>query len=77
MWAAQGVPVCTASDNQWHLFTAPDGLGGMLLAWTDFRNGNSDIYAQRLNSTGAGLWGTNGIALTTASGIQELIVTVA
>lgn len=77
LWTAQGVPVCTAPDNQWHLNAAPDGFGGVLLAWTDFRNGASDIYGQRVSSAGAVLWAANGVALTTDSGTQELPYSVA
>ena len=72
IWAVQGVLVCTALGDQYHLTAAPDGFGGVLLAWTDFRNGNGDVYAQRVSAAGAGLWGANGVALTTASGTQEL-----
>jgi hypothetical protein len=37
---------------------AMDGSGSLIIAWYDFRNGNSDIYAQRYNSSGTAL-GTN------------------
>ena len=68
-----GVPVCTATGNQWHLEAAPDGLGGMLLTWTDWRNGlDSDVYAQRVDNSGNRLWTTNGVAIATTSNTEEL-----
>lgn len=33
-----------------------DGAGNLLVAWVDNRNGNNDIYAQRLDSQGKALW---------------------
>ena len=35
------------------------------MAWNDARNGNNDIYAQRLNADGIGLWPSNGIPICT------------
>jgi hypothetical protein len=39
----------------------PDGAGGAFLAWSDSRDDLDDVYAQRLDADGNGLWGTNGI----------------
>ena len=33
-----------------------DGSGGAIITWMDTRNGGWDIYAQRVDSTGASLW---------------------
>jgi hypothetical protein len=64
-WAANGVAICTAANNQFSPQLAPDGQGGAIIAWHDAR-GITDIYAQRVNSTGAMLWATNGVAICTA-----------
>lgn len=48
-----------------------DGLGGGIISWTDKRTGTTnDIYAQRVNSTGAVQWTATGIIICTASGDQ-------
>ena len=72
-WGVGGVPVCTAFNNQWHLEGESDGLGGMLLTWTDWRNGvDSDVYVQRLDASGNRLWTTDGVAIATTSNTEEL-----
>ena len=48
--------------------TAPDGAGGMFVAWADNRAGNFDIYVARVDGNGclvAG-WPANGVAVCTA-----------
>jgi hypothetical protein len=76
-WTAGGAPVCTGSTNQWGYGLAPDGAGGIIVAWTDcpvgegLGTGFSDIYAQHLSASGAALWGgANGVPLCTAAGDQ-------
>ncbi|MFN8179092.1 MAG: FlgD immunoglobulin-like domain containing protein [bacterium] len=69
-WAYNGVPVCQATNLQDSLAAVADGLGGVVVAWHDFRNGNYDIYAQRLNSSGAPQWALDGIPVCTAAGDQ-------
>jgi hypothetical protein len=41
VWVSQGNPAI-----------AMDGSGNFVITWGDYRNGNSDIYAQRYNSSG-------------------------
>lgn len=64
-WTTNGVAVSTASYPQLDITMIPDGFGGAVLAWDDYRDGSgySDVYAQRINSSGAGLWTANGVAL--------------
>jgi hypothetical protein len=62
-WAANGLPVCTAANEQSSPAVAQDGSGSILLAWQDMRQGNYDIYAQRLSLSGDLAWGS-GIPLT-------------
>lgn len=72
-WGVGGVAVCTAYNNQWHLEGESDGLGGMLLTWTDWRNGlNSDVYVQRLDGAGNRLWTADGVAIATTANTEEL-----
>jgi hypothetical protein len=39
---------------------ASDGAGGVIVCWSDDRNGTQDIFAQRLNGNGDRLWGSYG-----------------
>lgn len=69
-WTAGGVSVCTSSGDQLFPRIADDGAGGAIVSWRDSRNGNADIYVQRLGPSGAVSWAENGVALCTASGAQ-------
>ena len=71
-WAADGVPICTASDAQFNFQIVSDGSGGAIITWEDYRSGNSDIYAQHVNGSGAVLWATDGVPICTAASSQWL-----
>ena len=66
LWAISGIPVCTASDGQWEPQIAPDGSGGAVVTWYDARNGQPDIYAQRIYANGTVAWTVNGVPVSTA-----------
>ena len=70
VWAPNGVVVCgAASDQDWPSLL-PDGNGGVIVAWSDFRNGATthyDIYAQRFNGSGVAQWAPNGVAVCAAN----------
>ncbi len=69
-WTSAGIEVSIASGNQMFPWIVGDGAGGGIVTWQDGRGGDWDIYAQRLNSSGAGLWTTDGIALCGAASDQ-------
>ena len=50
-----------------------DGAGGAFLAWSDARDDVGDVYAQRLDAMGNGLWGVNGIAVAVQEDGQDAI----
>ena len=52
LWNPAGVPVCVEISLQTNPKPVADGDGGVIIIWTDKRNGYYDIYAQRLTSTG-------------------------
>jgi hypothetical protein len=62
-WTADGVAICTATGDQYDPTIAPDGMGGAIVTWQDYRSGNSDIYAQKISAAGAVQWATNGVAV--------------
>jgi len=72
VWTVDGVVM---NNNVAYDQTDPkivsDGMGGAIISWTDYRTGTTaDIYAQRVNSTGAVQWTATGIIICTASGDQ-------
>jgi hypothetical protein len=69
-WTAGGVAICTATGDQNSPTIVSDGSGGAIITWKDWRNGNYDIYAQRVNASGAVQWTANGVAICTATNNQ-------
>ncbi len=65
-------PVVNVPGTQTDPSMASDGAGGMIIAWSDYRNGSWDIYTQHLNAAGVALWKSNGIPICTAAGTQYL-----
>ncbi len=65
LWTADGVVICTAGSSQEFPRITSDDNGGAIIIWQDYRNGSSDIYAQRVNAGGSVLWAANGIPLCT------------
>ena len=69
-WTADGAPVCVHSYFQGYPALAPDGANGAIIAWQDSRGGTSNIYAQRILSSGAAQWAANGVAVCAAAYLQ-------
>lgn len=65
LWQVNGIAVCTAPAQQEFPQIAADGSGGAIITWQDGRDGNWDVYAQRVDEDGNPLWDQNGIAVTT------------
>jgi hypothetical protein len=72
-WTANGVALSRAAGVQRFPTIISDGASGAIVTWDDYRNygsGNVDIYAQRVNASGAVEWTIDGVALCTATGYQ-------
>ena len=69
-WTENGVALCTASGEQGYPLAASDGSGGAIVAWEDQRSGGRDIYARRVNASGAAQWSSDGVAVCAAAGDQ-------
>lgn len=69
-WTSSGVPLCTAAGGQDEIVMVPDGSDGAIVAWSDGRNGNDDIFAQRVDGSGAVRWASNGIGICTVAGYR-------
>jgi hypothetical protein len=72
LWDTGGVPVCAAAQYQQYPQMVADGSGGAYVVWQDERNGNIDIYAQRLNANGSALWTADGVPVCVTTGSQEM-----
>lgn len=59
-WQPDGMPVCTADDDQWNPQVLADDDGGVFLIWHDYRIGSAHIYAQHLDRAGLPLWAVGG-----------------
>ncbi|UCE17164.1 MAG: thrombospondin type 3 repeat-containing protein [Gemmatimonadota bacterium] len=72
LWVADGVAVCTAERNQEDPAIIPDGFGGVVIAWVDWRSGiSSDMYTQRVDGFGTPQWAADGVAVCTAPNNQQ------
>ena len=70
-WTANGIALCTATDDQTGPCICADGTGAVV-AWTDYRNGSNDIYAQRVTEKGGAEWTANGNPVSVGTGAQRL-----
>ena len=74
-WPAGGLVACDAAGTQAGPRLASDGSGGAFVLWLDRRTvPDGDPFIQHLTSDGtpASGWPTNGIAVCTGSGIEQL-----
>ncbi len=69
-WTTDGVALCTESGDQIWPTIAPDGEGGAIVTWEDYRNSSVDIYANRVSYAGTAFWGTNGKAVCNSANDQ-------
>jgi hypothetical protein len=66
-WGINGIVVCNQPGNPTVLHSiASDGDGGALICWQDNRNGNTDLYVQKVYREGTIMWTENGVAVSTA-----------
>jgi len=67
LWTTDGVPICTAGNNQVEPQLISDGTGSAIIAWEDRRSGTHNIYAQRVDASGTALWTIDGVPISTAA----------
>ncbi len=70
-WIENGVPVRQGVHIEWQRTGDVGNSGEMIFGWSDTRTGDRDIYVQKIDTTGAKLWGDTGIRATVADGRQE------
>jgi len=81
LWAADGVPVCTAPGAKDRLQVLGDCAGGAIAIWRDRRGSDYDFYGQRIDADGNTLWpvgapSLDAIPVSAAPGEQESLTTV-
>ncbi|MBN2185117.1 MAG: T9SS type A sorting domain-containing protein [Candidatus Krumholzibacteriota bacterium] len=70
-WITSGVVVCSAAGNQFPSRIISDSAGGAVVLWLDDRDGNDDLYSQRISGDGACLWAADGLAVCTYAAKQD------
>lgn len=70
-WTLYGVNICSAANAQKNSTIADVGNGNAIITWEDRRDGNHDIYAQKIDSSGNILWTTNGVAVCNKTTTQK------
>ncbi|MBD3220303.1 hypothetical protein GF314_03595, partial [bacterium] len=76
-WGEDGGAICQVVHSQINPEIVADGHGGAIVAWEDRRDGDLDVYAQRVNASGHTLWLDDGIPVCTIDADQEAIALVA
>ncbi len=72
-WVVNGTPISTANDIQTSPDIISDGAGGVIIVWGDTRNSittDTDVYAQRIDSSGDVQWIGNGTPISSANDKQ-------
>ncbi|MFB3897285.1 MAG: hypothetical protein ACE14V_13370 [bacterium] len=70
-WTSNGIAICTTSGSEQYPMIVSDDSGGAIITWYDDRNGNNDIYAQRINANGVPQWTANGVAVCSTANDQN------
>ncbi|MCK5219388.1 hypothetical protein KAR10_07700, partial [bacterium] len=60
LWTANGCIICNEANDQIYPDIIADQAGGAIITWNDKRDGNYDIYGQRVDNNGNTLWADNG-----------------
>ncbi|MFZ1730467.1 MAG: choice-of-anchor D domain-containing protein [Bacteroidota bacterium] len=66
-WTVNGNAISPTFNAQLKPEIISDGAGGAIIAWTDSRNFDPDIYAQRVDSSGNLLWASDGMPVASGS----------
>jgi len=72
LWTTDGVAISTGIGDRRAPAIVSDGIGGAIITWIDSRSGFNltDIYAQRIDSSGVVQWTTDGLAICTEAASQ-------
>ena len=62
-WTQNGVEVCVLDTVQTNPIIT-NTTDAVYICWNDYRNGNSDLFMQKLDMNGNKLWAINGVSVT-------------
>jgi hypothetical protein len=75
-WSPHGVPICTTADYQDYSKLITDGKGGAIVSWIITRGMRSDVYIQRIDTSGNIQLDSSGIIISTgehSGGIHTIV----
>jgi len=70
-WHDNGVALRQGVHIEWQKTGDIGNEGEMIFAWSDTRTSDREVYAQKFDSSGQKLWGTDGIIVASYEGRQE------
>jgi len=70
LWTVNGVAICNATNWQQFPVLVSDGEGGAIITWQDYRNGNYDVYTQKIDVFGSIKWDSDGVSISTMNNAQ-------
>jgi hypothetical protein len=71
LWTTNGIAVCSEPGVQTISRIVSDGAGGAIINWQDIRDGDRDIYAQRIDADGNIMWEDSGVVVCDTTGHNE------
>ena len=71
VWQNNGIPIRQGVHIEWQRTVCPGESGSMIFVWSDTRYGSRNVFAQKVDSSGVLLWGSQGSAVTNLPGRQE------
>lgn len=71
LWGEGGIQITTGKHNASEQCLTSDREGGVVVGWVEYKNGNHEIFIQRVDGDGLRLWGPKGIKLCTIHGIRR------
>jgi len=72
LWTeSDGVAIRQGVHIEWQRTVCPGDNGSVIVVWSDTRNGNRELYAQKISTDGQMLWSDDGKAVTQLPGRQE------
>ena len=70
-WQENGIPVRHGENIVWPGISVSTTDGNLVCIWSDTRNGDRGIFAQKISPDGVHLWGDEGIQVNNAEKIQD------
>lgn len=71
MWQENGIPIRQGINIEWSRAAAIMNDNSVVYTWSDTKNGDRGLFAQKVNSSGNLLWEEGGVTVNDASNRQE------